>query len=120
MVMVVMRMIWQIDFSKCGEHDYCGMKIVIVDATEVYAKLMKSIYDFQVLGHFLSSTGFQLCIHGMNGGRRSGHQQSEMEKCSNVSLCAVAGPFVRRIIVKELGCPEKFIVHCDPKEDFGK
>ena len=38
------------------------------------------------------------------------------DHCYNFS---VTGPYLKRILCKELGAPETATVKCDPKEDFG-
>lgn len=72
------------------------MTIEIIDSVEIYLELLKSIFDFDRLGHFVSSK--RLLIDAMNG---------------------VMGPYVKRIIVQELGASPDTAIRCQPMEDFG-
>lgn len=58
--------------------------------------------------------------------RALSYQTSAVHLClhssplSSLSVCSpVAGPYVRRILCEELGCPANSAVNCVPLEDFG-
>lgn len=77
---------------------YEGGELVVevIDSVDDYLRLLKEIFDFAKLKSFLS--GKSILIDAMNG---------------------VMGPYVRRIIIDELGAPAEAAIRCEPLEDFG-
>lgn len=96
-----------LDLTKPSTHDFYvtradgghgGFRVQVIDPVEDYARLLKSIYDFNALKTLLSRPDFSFVFDGMHG---------------------VAGPYARRIFVDELGAAPGCLLNCDPKEDFG-
>lgn len=81
------------------ENKFKPFTVEIVDSVESYANLLRNIFDFAALKELLSG-----------------------EKCIKIRLDAmhgVVGPYVRRILCEELGCPANSAINCVPLEDFG-
>ncbi|XP_046909302.2 phosphoglucose mutase 1 [Dermatophagoides farinae] len=89
-----------VDVGRIGQHvvKHSGgeMMVDVVDSVDMYLNLLKAIFDFELLRKFVSSK--RLLIDAMNG---------------------VMGPYVRRIIVQELGASADAAIRCDPLPDFG-
>lgn len=93
----------EVDLSTIGTTTTFGgnLTIEIIDPTEDYVKLIKEIFDFDLIKSFLaksSELGFQLLFDALNG---------------------ITGPYGRKIFVEELGLPESSIQNSVPKPDFG-
>nr|XP_040027040.1 phosphoglucomutase-1-like [Gasterosteus aculeatus aculeatus] len=81
------------------ENKFKPFTVEIVDSVESYANMLRNIFDFAALKELLSG-----------------------EKHINIRIDAmhgVVGPYVRRILCEELGCPVNSAVNCVPLEDFG-
>lgn len=76
--------------------------VSVRDSVDDYTQLMKEIFDFDLLKRLIS---------GENG-------QPPFRFVAN-AMHGVTGPYLKRILCKELGAPETATVKCDPKEDFG-
>lgn len=88
-----------IDLSKIGETTYGPLKIEIIDSVVDYVQLLKSIFDFDLIKHFLTHTeGFDVLFDGLHG---------------------VTGPYARAILIEELGLPESSTQNCTALPDFG-
>ena len=76
------------------------MKVTIVDPVTHYIKLLKSIFDFDMIKSWLHTTSPKptVLFDALNG---------------------VTGPYGRAIFVEELGLSESSIQNCVPKPDFG-
>jgi len=72
--------------------------VSVIDSTEAYVTLMKSLFDFNQIKSLLARSDFSLCIDGMSG---------------------VAGPFAKHIFLRELGVSEEQLMRCEPLPDFG-
>ncbi|KAH9397132.1 Phosphoglucomutase-1 [Tyrophagus putrescentiae] len=72
------------------------LTVEVIDSVEIYLQLLKTIFDFGRLKDFLASR--KILIDAMNG---------------------VMGPYVKRILVEELGAPAASAIRCTPLEDFG-
>ncbi|XP_024909602.1 phosphoglucomutase-1-like isoform X2 [Cynoglossus semilaevis] len=81
------------------ENKFKPFTVEIVDSVESYANLLRNIFDFAALKELLSGDDhIKIRLDAMHG---------------------VAGPYVRRILCEELGCPANSAVNCVPLEDFG-
>ncbi|KAM9719105.1 phosphoglucomutase-1-like isoform 1-T1 [Menidia menidia] len=81
------------------ENKFKPFTVEIVDSVESYANLMRKIFDFAALKELLSGENhIKIRLDAMHG---------------------VAGPYVKRILCEELGCPANSAVNCVPMEDFG-
>ncbi|KAJ6219207.1 hypothetical protein RDWZM_005019 [Blomia tropicalis] len=72
------------------------LAVEIVDSVNIYLDLLRTIFDFAQLRSFLATK--KILIDAMNG---------------------VMGPYVKRILVQELGALEQSAIRCIPMEDFG-
>ena len=86
-----------IDISKLGAQNYCGMEIEVIDAVKDYVELMQKIFDFDAIRK-LFTNGFTMRFDAMN---------------------AVTGPYAIEIFEKLLGASKGSVVHAVPQEDFG-
>eukprot|EP00457_Paulinella_chromatophora_P004207 gb/GEZN01004217.1/.p1 GENE.gb/GEZN01004217.1/~~gb/GEZN01004217.1/.p1 ORF type:complete len:580 (-),score=81.46 gb/GEZN01004217.1/:217-1956(-) len=86
------------DKSKPGSTTFGSMTITVVDGAAEYAKLLKSIFNFDAIKKFLAREDVSMIFDSMHG---------------------VAGPFAKEIFVKQLGLDAKSLLNSDPKEDFG-
>ncbi|GMK59674.1 hypothetical protein CspeluHIS016_0802800 [Cutaneotrichosporon spelunceum] len=89
-----------LDLSKTGEFTHGPLKVTIVDSVSNYVKLLKEIFDFDMIKKYL-------------------HESSPKPTVLFDALNGVTGPYGRAIFVEELGLPESSIQNCVPKPDFG-
>jgi len=88
-----------IDISQPKTYKFGSFTVEIIDATDIYVDLLKTIFDFDTLKTFSCRKDFRLFVSGLHG---------------------VAGPYIERIFGKELGQgPENMTAH-KPLPDFGK
>uniref|UniRef100_A0A8C6U4V1 Phosphoglucomutase 1 n=1 Tax=Neogobius melanostomus TaxID=47308 RepID=A0A8C6U4V1_9GOBI len=81
------------------ENKFKPFKVEIVDSVESYANLLRNIFDFASLKELLfGDNHIKIRVDCMHG---------------------VAGPYVKRILCEELGCPANSVINCIPLEDFG-
>ncbi|KAJ0011806.1 hypothetical protein NQD34_012781 [Periophthalmus magnuspinnatus] len=81
------------------ENKFKPFKVEIVDSVESYANLLRNIFDFATLKELLfKENQIKIRVDAMHG---------------------VAGPYVKRILCEELGCPATSVINCTPLEDFG-
>lgn len=95
----------QVDLTTVGkqsfdlENKFKPFKVEIVDSVESYANLLRNIFDFAALKELLSGQNrIKVRVDAMHG---------------------VAGPYMKRILCEELGCPANSLINCVPLEDFG-
>ena len=62
------------------------MNVSVIDSTESYLELMKSLFDFNKIMGMLNRNDFSMCIDGMHG---------------------AAGPYVYKTFIDELGLSEE-------------
>jgi len=74
------------------------LEVEVVDCTEAYVDLMKTIFDFDKLKSLVSRDDFKMKIDGMHG---------------------VAGPYAQKIFVDELGASADSLDNCVPSTNFG-
>lgn len=86
-----------VDLSKLGKQEVCGMEIEVIDPVEDYVEMMKGIFDFEALRR-LFADGFTMRFDAMN---------------------AVTGPYAIRIFEQELGAAKGSVVNAIPLPDFG-
>ena len=72
--------------------------VEVIDSVEDYSTLMKDIFDFNAIKAYLNSGSLNILIDAMNG---------------------VMGPYVKRVLVEELGAPSDSAIRCESLEDFG-
>ncbi|KAG0317129.1 Phosphoglucomutase-2 [Dissophora globulifera] len=88
-----------VNLSVVGTQHVGSLEVEVVDSVADYMIMLKDIFDFDLIKKFLhSNPDFTVLFDGMHG---------------------VTGPYGRRIFVEELGLPEKSIMNCVPKPDFG-
>ncbi|WRT68087.1 uncharacterized protein IL334_005062 [Kwoniella shivajii] len=89
-----------LDLSKTGEFTHGPIKVTIVDPVTNYIKLLKDIFDFDLIKNWLHTTSPKptVLFDALNG---------------------VTGPYGRAIFIDELGLDESSIQNCVPKPDFG-
>lgn len=87
-----------IDLDTLAEFEIEAVKICVVDPVTDYAKLMSTIFDFQLLKQSLSSNYISLCFDAMH---------------------AVTGPYAKHIFEQILGAPAGTVINGEPLEDFG-
>ncbi|KAM9844517.1 phosphoglucomutase-1-like isoform 1-T1 [Aulostomus maculatus] len=81
------------------ENKFKPFTVEIIDSVESYANLLRNIFDFAALKELLSGKNpIKLRLDAMHG---------------------VVGPYLRRILCEELGCPGSSAINCVPMEDFG-
>uniref|UniRef100_A0A7N8X5R5 Phosphoglucomutase-1-like n=1 Tax=Mastacembelus armatus TaxID=205130 RepID=A0A7N8X5R5_9TELE len=81
------------------ENKFKPFTVEIVDSVESYANLLRNIFDFAALKELLSGENhIKIRLDAMHG---------------------VVGPYVKKILCEELGCPANSAINCVPLEDFG-
>lgn len=73
-------------------------KIRVVDNTEAYTTLMKTLFNFDQIKALLARNDFSMRFDGMHG---------------------VSGPYAAKIFVQELGVGESSLMRCEVLPDFG-
>ena len=86
-----------VDISKLGTTEYCGMQIEIIDPIKDYVDMMQNIFDFKAIEQMFAN-GFTMRFDAMN---------------------AVTGPYAIEIFENILGAPKGSVVNATPKPDFG-
>jgi len=87
-----------IDFSKESRHTFGDFTLNIFDGCAYYTRMMKHLFDFNILRKFLARDDFSFVVDALHG---------------------VGGVYCRKIFVEELGVSEKCLSNCVPKPDFG-
>ncbi len=86
-----------IDLSKLGKQQLCGMEIEIIDPVSGYVDMMREIFNFEAIKQ-LFAKGFTMRFDAMN---------------------AVTGPYAVRIFEELLGAAPGSVVNAVPLSDFG-
>lgn len=86
-----------VDLSKLGHQELCGMEIEVIDPVTDYVDMMENIFDFAAIKK-LFANGFTMCFDAMN---------------------AVTGPYAKRIFEDILGARQGSVVNATPLPDFG-
>jgi phosphoglucomutase len=91
-----------VDVTKIGVTSFEGpdgtFDVEVIDSTEDYVKLMKTIFDFTAIKDLITNPKFSFCYDALHG---------------------VAGVYAKKIFLEELGAKESSLLNCEPKEDFG-
>lgn len=87
-----------IDLDRLGTHKIDNLSITIIDPVTDYAKLMQSIFDFDLLKQSIGSGYITLLFDAMH---------------------AITGPYAKRILVDMLGAQPDSVINAEPLEDFG-
>ena len=92
----------KVDVSKLGVQTFKvsnnEFTVEVIDSVEDYLSLMREIFDFNAIKAYLNSGSLKILVDAMNG---------------------VMGPYVKRILIEELGAPSDAAIRCQPLEDFG-
>ena len=86
-----------VDLSRLGIQEYCGMTIEVIDPVKDYIELMQKIFDFAAIRKMFAQ-GFTMRFDAMN---------------------AVTGPYAVAIFEDLLGAAKGSVVNATPKPDFG-
>lgn len=86
-----------VDLDRAGESRIGDMAVEVFDPVEIYADLMRSLFDFEAIRGLFGS-GFSMRFDAMH---------------------AVTGPYAKAIIESELGALAGTVVNAVPLEDFG-
>lgn len=86
-----------VDLSREGETLLGGMTVEVIDPVEIYADLMRSLFDFEAI-RSLFAGGFRMRFDAMH---------------------AVTGPYAKAILEGELGAEPGTVVNAVPLPDFG-
>lgn len=86
-----------VDLSKLGRQEYCGMEIEVIDPVKGYVDMMQKIFDFPAIKKMFAH-GFTMRFDAMN---------------------AVTGPYAVEIFENLLGAPKGSVVNAQPQPDFG-
>ena len=92
--------IWQgdpVDLSTLGVSTLGDMQVNVVDPVEAYVDLMKGLFDFPAIAAMIKA-GLRIRFDAM---------------------CAITGPYAKRILEDTLGAPAGTVVHGTPLPDFG-
>ncbi|KAJ9554267.1 hypothetical protein OSB04_018312 [Centaurea solstitialis] len=138
----------EVDISATGVSSFSGPEgqfdVEVFDAASDYVKLMKSIFDFELIQKLLTSPQFSFwCVDLLSSQRFAIALSSFLHYyfglvltfllshvpfvgwllllcfLSYDALSGVAGAYAKRIFVEELGAKESSLLNCVPKEDFG-
>jgi phosphoglucomutase len=74
-------------------------QVSVIDGSEAYVAMMKSLFDFDQIKALLSRSDFSILIDGMHG---------------------VGGPYATQVFQRELGVSEDQLMRCNSLPDFGK
>lgn len=76
----------------------CDFKVSVIDNTDDYTTLMKSLFNFDQMRALLQRSDFSMLFDGMHG---------------------VSGPYANRILKTELGVSQDKLLRCNVLPDFG-
>ena len=85
------------DLSAQGETTLGGMTVELIDPVEIYAGLMRGLFDFEAIRDLFAS-GFRMRFDAMH---------------------AVTGPYAKAILEGALGAPAGTVTNAIPLPDFG-
>jgi phosphoglucomutase len=86
-----------VDLGKLGETKVADATVEIVDPVDNYAKLMRTLFDFNAIRALLAG-GFRMKFDGMH---------------------AITGPYAKAILEDELGAKAGTVINGTPLPDFG-
>lgn len=74
------------------------VNIEVIDSTESHVNLLKSVFDFKSIKSLLDRPDFSMVYDAMYG---------------------VNGPYIKKVLIEELGQSAETCMNADPKDDFG-
>jgi phosphoglucomutase len=80
------------------EHICEGMTVHVLDSTEDYVELMKTLFDFEILKAFVNRPDFKMLFDGMHG---------------------ASGPYANKIFGTLFGVPQESLLRCNVLPNFG-
>ena len=86
-----------IDLNLIGASRIEAMDVEVIDSVADYAEKMQELFDFDAIKKLFGG-GFRMCFDGM---------------------CAVSGPYAKKILEGMLGAPAGTVINGEPLEDFG-
>lgn len=88
-----------VDISTVGVHSIGGgVTVHVIDSTEDYTEMFKSLFDFDSLKAFVNRPEFKMLFDGMHG---------------------ASGPYAQKIFGTIFGVPESSLLRCNVLPDFG-
>ncbi len=87
-----------INLDCMGSFKLGTMEVEVIDSVKPYLQLMESLFDFDLLGKYITNGDFTFCMD---------------------SLHAVTGPYAKAIFEDRLGAPLGTVINGEPLEDFG-
>lgn len=88
-----------VDLSKVGVTKFGDFEVEVVSPTEDYMKLLKEVFDFDLISKLLKRKDFSMQFDAMH---------------------AITGAYAKPILVDALGAPASSCVNDTPMEDFNK
>jgi phosphoglucomutase len=88
----------ELDIDQTGTSPLAGMQVEVIDSVADYAKLMRSLFDFDRIQLFLDTANFSMRFDAMH---------------------AVTGPYALYILEELLGAPPGTVINGKPLPDFG-
>ena len=82
-----------IDLDTLGTQSIENLSIRIIDSVEDYTKMMRSLFDFELLKDAISSSKLSLCFDAMH---------------------AITGPYATHILEEQLGAPKGSVINATP------
>ncbi|MGF1545830.1 MAG: alpha-D-glucose phosphate-specific phosphoglucomutase [Thiotrichales bacterium] len=86
------------EIDKLGDYDFHGLRVRVVDSVSSYARLMQSLFDFDLIRNYLVQGPHAIVFDAMH---------------------AVTGPYARHLLEGVLGCASGTVIHGEPLPDFG-
>jgi len=92
----------QCDFNTVGTYEFMvegnPFTVEVIDPTQDYVDLMKSIFDFAQIKQMIKEKSFKILINSLHG---------------------ATGPYAEKIFLEELGCDESSCIKTNVLPDFG-
>lgn len=87
-----------VDLSQVGAASFGDLQIDVIDPIKDYVDYLATIFDFDLIKSFLSSSQFKVRFDALHG---------------------VTGPYARALLVERFGLPDDAVQNWVPKPDFG-
>eukprot|EP00092_Neocalanus_flemingeri_P031038 GFUD01033718.1.p1 GENE.GFUD01033718.1~~GFUD01033718.1.p1 ORF type:complete len:563 (-),score=165.78 GFUD01033718.1:500-2188(-) len=92
----------QCDFNTIGTYEFMiegnPFTVEVIDPTEDYTELMKTIFDFAQIKQMIKEKNFKILINSLHG---------------------ATGPYAEKIFLEELGCEKSSCIKTNVLPDFG-